>query len=93
MLLACEHPWRARHLDSVIFVFFFVLNELLGLDFPANQCTAMEVRISRSLLSTYWTLALVLTGFMSPLLGKLYDAAGARMMVAVAGTKPRLLRL
>lgn len=45
----------------------------------------MDVRISRSLLSTYWTLALVLTGVMSPLLGKLYDAAGARVMLAAAG--------
>lgn len=33
----------------------------------------------------YWTLALVLTGVMSPLLGKIYAALGARMMIAVAG--------
>ena len=45
----------------------------------------MEVQISRSLLSTYWTLALILTGLLAPLLGKLYAAIGARMMVAVAG--------
>jgi hypothetical protein len=46
---------------------------------------AMDVQISRSLLSTYWTLALILTGVVSPLLGKLYSAVGARVMVAVAG--------
>ena len=57
----------------------------------------MEVKISRGLLSTYWTLALILTGLMSPLLGKLYAAVGARMMIAVAGRFPllalRLLRI
>jgi hypothetical protein len=57
----------------------------------------MEVKISRGLLSTYWTLALILTGVMSPLLGKLYAAVGARMMIAVAGIfllpAMRLLRI
>ncbi len=48
---------------------------------------AMDVRISRSLLSTYWTLALILTGISAPLLGKLYAAVGARIMIGVAGLR------
>ena len=58
---------------------------LSHLPFPFSLFAAMEVHISRSLLSTYWTLALILTGVMSPLLGKLYAAVGARIMIAVAG--------
>ena len=73
--------------------FSFVLTALLCLVLLAEQFAAMDVRISRSLLSTYWTLALVLTGAMSPLLGKLYDAVGARMMVAAAGASPCSQRL
>jgi hypothetical protein len=56
--------------------------------FASSSFAAMEVQISRGLLSTYWTLALILTGLMSPLLGKLYAAWGARFMIAAAGAYP-----